>query len=65
MTGKEAIALSGRSESWLRTRNCVWCDQTLWRALLYGCGSLHERCDPAKKDFSDAARWPIPPEAFV
>lgn len=52
MTGKEAIKLSGRSETWLRNHECSWCGQTLWRALLYGCGSVYERCDPAKKDFS-------------
>jgi len=57
MTGAEAIKLSGRSESWLRRHSCAWCDQTLWRALRYGCGALHERCAPSEKDFSDAARF--------
>jgi len=56
MTGKEAIELSGRSESWLRRHCCAWCDQTLWRALRYGCGSIYEKCEPEKKDFSPATR---------
>ena len=57
MTGKEAIQTSGRSESWLKRHTCAWCDQTLWRALLHGCAAMYEpRCDPAKKDFSPAAR---------
>jgi hypothetical protein len=62
MTGKEAVALSGRSESWLRRHECVWCNQGLWNALLYGCGSIFgPKCDPKKKDFSPAARSRIRP----
>jgi hypothetical protein len=56
MTRAEAIATSGRSESWLRRHTCSWCDQYLYRALRYGCTALYEKCDPAKKDFSDAGR---------
>jgi hypothetical protein len=56
MTPKEAIELSGRSESWLRNHECAWCGQTLWRALTVGCGAIFERCDPAKKDFSAAGK---------
>ena len=56
MTGKEAIAVSGRSETWLRNHECAFCGQTLWRALRYGCGAMFEKCDPAKKDFSPAGR---------
>jgi hypothetical protein len=56
MTGKEATAASGRSESWLRRHECAWCGQTLWRALRSGCGAIGERCDPSAKDFSDAAK---------
>jgi hypothetical protein len=55
-TDTEALKISGRSESWLRRHTCAWCDQTLWRALRYGCGAMYERCDPTKKDFSAAAR---------
>jgi hypothetical protein len=56
MTHDEAIAVSGRSESWLKRHTCTWCEQTLWRALRYGCGAMHEKCDPSKKDFSPAGR---------
>jgi hypothetical protein len=60
MTGKEATDLSGRSETWLRNHSCVWCEQTLWRALTTaGCGALFsDRCDPTKKDFSHEAQAP-------
>ena len=56
MTGKEAIALSGRSETWLRNHNCAWCGQTLWLALTVGCGAIYGRCDPTEKDFSEQGR---------
>lgn len=56
MTGKEAVKLSGRSETWLRNHECSWCGQTLWRALVYGCGAIYEKCDPAKKNFGPEAR---------
>ncbi len=56
MTGKEAKALSGRSESWLRRHSCWLCEQTLWRALTSGCGAIYQRCDPSKKDFSPNGR---------
>lgn len=58
MTGKQAIALSGHSRSWLQKHSCAWCDRTLWRALLYGCGqySIYEKCDPAKKNFGEDHR---------
>jgi len=53
MTGKEAVALSGRSESWLKRHECWLCGQQLWRALTTaGCGAIFDRCDPTKKDFS-------------
>jgi hypothetical protein len=52
MTRKQALALSGRSETWLRRHECVWCGQTLWRALVNGCGAIWDRCDPTKKDFA-------------
>lgn len=61
MKGKEAIALSGRSESWLRRHECSWCCQTLWRALTSGCGAIQDRCDPTTKDFTLSARSPLPP----
>lgn len=53
-TDNEATAISGRSKSWLQRHTCAWCDQTLWRALRYGCGAMHEKCDPSQKDFSSA-----------
>ncbi len=56
MTRAEAIATSGRSESWLRRHICAWCNQDLYRALRHGCTALYEQCDPAKKDFSEAGR---------
>jgi hypothetical protein len=56
MTGREAIALSGRSETWLRNHVCALCGQTLWRALTSHCGAITDRCDPTQKDFSKAGR---------
>jgi hypothetical protein len=56
MTADEAVAFSGRSKSWLKTHVCALCEQTLWYALRYGCGSMYEKCDPTKKDFSPAGR---------
>lgn len=55
MTRAEALKLSGRSEGWLRTRECSWCGQTLYRALTVGCGAIGERCDPSKKNFGNSA----------
>jgi len=57
MTSKEAREVSGRTESWLRNHECAWCGQTLLRALMHGCGAIYEKCEPAKKDFFDAARF--------
>jgi hypothetical protein len=54
MTPAEIRALTGRSETWLRGRICVWCEQNLWAALRYGCGAYGEKCNPTKKDYSDA-----------
>jgi len=56
LKGKEAIALSGRSETWLRRHECAWCGQTLWLALTSGCGAIAERCDPTKKNFGPDAK---------
>lgn len=56
MSPKEAIRLSGRSETWLRNHVCAWCGKTLWLALRGGCGALFEKCDPSEKDFSSEAR---------
>jgi hypothetical protein len=53
MTRAEALKLSGRSETWLRRHECVWCSQTLWRALRFGCGAMFNRCRPEEKDFSN------------
>lgn len=58
MTKSEALKVSKRSESWLRRHECAWCGQSLWRALRYGCGAIYEKCEPEKKDFSDAGRYP-------
>ena len=55
MTRKEALKLSGRSETWLRNHECSWCSQTLYRALTSGCGAVGERCDPSKKNFGPDA----------
>lgn len=51
MKAQEAKALSGRSEHWLRNHSCMWCGQTLWRALTIGCGAIFDRCDPTQKEF--------------
>lgn len=55
MTGKEAVKLSGRSETWLRRHQCAWCGQTLWLALTGGCGAIGEQCAPEKKNFGPDA----------
>ena len=56
MTGNEAVALSKRSETWLRNHECAWCGQTLWLALTHGCGAIYEQCEPADKDFGPDAK---------
>lgn len=56
LNAKEAIALSGRSETWLRRHVCALCGQTLWRALRYGCGAIYEKCDPKQKNFGPDGR---------
>jgi hypothetical protein len=61
MTPKEALALSGRSETWLRNHQCNWCGATLWMALRSGCRAMGEKCDPSKKNFGpDAMARPTP-----
>jgi hypothetical protein len=55
VTREQALELSGRSESWLRTRECSWCGATLWMALRDGCRATGEKCDPAKKNFGPNA----------
>lgn len=52
MTGAEAVKISGRSKSWLQHHTCAWCNQTLWRALLYGCSAMYGPCIPSAKDFT-------------
>lgn len=39
MTAREAAALTGRSETWLRSHTCAWCGETLLRAIQNGCGA--------------------------
>ena len=56
MTKREAIALSKRTEFWLRNHSCKWCSATLLQSLMHGCGAIFEKCDPSEKDFSDTAR---------
>lgn len=56
MTPKEAMKIAGRSESWLRTHECAWCGQSLWRALRHGCGAIYDRCEPAQKSFGPEAK---------
>lgn len=53
MTRTEALKLSGRSEHWLRTHLCSWCNQDLYRALRHGCAAMGLKCDPSKKNFGD------------
>ena len=60
MNRKEATSVSGRSETWLRNHECAWCGQTLWRALVHGCGAIFDRCDPSKKDFSSLGKLVTP-----
>jgi hypothetical protein len=49
LTTKEAIALTGRSESFLRRNECAWCGQTLLRQVKGNCGAFYdEPCDPKK-----------------
>lgn len=55
MTRKEALKLSGRNETWLRSHACAWCGTTLWLSLTNGCGAIGEKCDPAKKNFGPDA----------
>ena len=52
----EAIAVSGRSKSWLERHTCAWCDQTLWLTLRHGCAAMYEPCEPSKKDFTSRGR---------
>lgn len=62
MTGKEATSISGRSEIWLGNHSCAWCGQTLWLALVSGCGAIFDKCEPAEKDFSNKKAAPLPKE---
>lgn len=56
MTPTEAKQISGRSETWLRYHKCAWCGATLWMALTSGCRAIHDKCDPAQKDFSKGGK---------
>lgn len=58
VTAKEAAKLTGRSENWLRTHECAWCNQTLLNAIRHGCGAISygpnplgeiEDCQPREK----------------
>jgi len=53
MTGAEALKLTGRKKRWLQRNTCAFCDQSLWRTLIYGCSAIYQKCDPTKRDFSD------------
>jgi len=53
LTVKDVREITGKSEHWLRTRTCQWCDQTALNSLRYGCGAIWEKCDPFEKRFRD------------
>lgn len=56
MHGSRALKISGRSKEWLRSQLCAVCERDLWTALRLGCGRAEgEPCNPANKNFSDAA----------
>lgn len=56
MTGKEAKEFTGRSRYWLANHRCQWCGQTLWNALLYGCGAIYAKCDPTQRAAAEARK---------
>lgn len=59
MTAKEAAKLAGRSETWLRTHCCAWCDTNCLEAIRHGCGAIFQdkfACDPKTKDYSQKAQ---------
>jgi hypothetical protein len=52
ITAKEASKLSGKSITWLRTHECMWCNQSALNSLRYGCGAIYEKCEPRKRMFN-------------
>lgn len=52
LTAKEAEKLSGRSITWLRTHECMWCGQSALNALRYGCSAIYDNCEPRKRSFN-------------
>jgi hypothetical protein len=48
-TWKDAADITGRSVSWLKTRECGWCGQRLGQAIRTGCGAHAEDCEPLKR----------------
>ena len=42
---KQIVEKSGRSESWLRSHVCAWCEQTILERLRGNCGAMYEKCD--------------------
>ncbi len=50
VTIKDAVEKTGKSEYWLRTHACMWCDQSALNAVRYGCGAIFDgKCNPMDK----------------
>lgn len=56
LTAKQAAQHAGRSIAWLRNHECAWCEQTCLRQLMYGCGAIHDRCNPLIKMFTNESK---------
>jgi hypothetical protein len=56
---KEAVKLTGYSESWLKRHECGWCGQIALYAVKYGCCAIYEKCDTVAR-FKKAAAQPEP-----
>lgn len=47
MTVAQAVKATGRSETWLRTHSCAWCDQTALGAIRGDCSAVESpKCTP-------------------
>lgn len=51
MTEKEASKIAGKSITWLRTHECMWCGQSALNSLRVGCSAIYEKCEPKKRDY--------------
>jgi hypothetical protein len=57
LTVKEIVKLTGRSETWLRTHVCGWCEQTAINFCRGNCASVYgPRCDAQERIASLKAR---------